>query len=936
MLAQQSLGASVCLRCRLVLARRRVGTHSLPSTFPARSFSATIRDRDAFDRAEKLPFIRKVDTTTTRKGRNASDQDAPDHNGSDQNRERVRGRKGKRVKETSAPLQKLRLGTQSEVLILRDVLDNTPNATQIEEEEVEKLSQEKRREIYDGLRKAIERERAVSGQEEVNEQIEMLRPSVYDRSMTREQMNKIKKALKLAFNIPQLRRYAAIVQGSVKLDAFDTSGDAIHLKTQIKKSGWRQGLTKITERLPEMEEVLPVLEKSTKAQLLDRIIRHVWDVSIVEEQEAVGEMELQIEPWQLRLLSERRDKQSRLDMIGSRCVATLDVYGPDSVVRIIGNRESADRAATEVEASIENMDQFSVSLKPFASMVESLEDLFTPRQIEIVSRLSGTIISNMGDALLIQSLDKSISKDAQRMLLAMLDLPSRAEGTVLAKDEGEGVLQVVTGTALPFRQRDKGYGRLAFPVARELISENKQDEHDEQDEAFMKRITSSIMKWNGPRRPEREEGLQEFEEPEVEEDTVKSAWSDSSITEIFAEYGNILHPPVEMGSSLSSVPVSSLVSDTDREPRTFLHTLPGFSPLLKEISTYARASKNSFDAQARIPHGLLFRFIPSPWQAEDISVVKDLPVADMRIVVDQNGNPKFQGLSLTLKERTTEVLLPSKAVDVRFERRESLWRESTFADKAIRSYLYTIKMGQGTDRKIRALPFLKLSIPAWTVNNPEKWSEKFLMRQTPRGEEFRVNYLLYGIEHRQIIRFDQPNDEYRVTYSSVEAGKVRGRRGELRLRFKTPEQTPTTDDLTAELEERVQRLVEKGLAMANTIDDAANNRLTSVPVIRRYTPANQMYDGVKRITGAELEASREGVESEGVDGVEGVDDLDAQEVDAQDAQDVPQVEEDVEVMEAQDVNAMGNAQDMVEIPDEVEDASEVQDALSDLEQKGKD
>lgn len=227
----------------------------------------------------------------------------------------TRGRKGKKVQETSAPLKRLYLGEESEVLILRDVIpplrevrkdkDDAP----ADGEEVSAQTQ-RRREIRAALEASIAGNQAFPGQEEVNEQIDKMVPESlegknYRPFITRKDLKELRKALKDGYNVSQLRRYADVAEGLKKLKEM-TKEERVKGRV-LWKSAWKQGITplseRLSERLPEVEAAVVPVKELPKMKVVDRIVREIWEVGVIEESEAVGEIEVKLEKWQLALIS---------------------------------------------------------------------------------------------------------------------------------------------------------------------------------------------------------------------------------------------------------------------------------------------------------------------------------------------------------------------------------------------------------------------------------------------------------------------------------------------------------------------------------------------------------------------------------------------------------------------------------------------------------
>ncbi|GME24021.1 hypothetical protein GTA08_BOTSDO03565 [Neofusicoccum parvum] len=198
------------------------------------------------------------------------------------------------------------LGVGSEVLILRDVIEPETNQEVEDNDPADDTDAAKRRrEIREALEASIAKQQAVSNQEEVNEQINKLRPvspdgPFYPAFVTRQDSKALRKALKDGYNVAQLRRYASVEEGFQQLRELKREEKAEG--GLLWKSAWQEGTSPMEQRLPEAETTVVPVEKLTKVNLVDRIVRDIWDVNVIEDNEALGEIEVKLEPWQLDLL----------------------------------------------------------------------------------------------------------------------------------------------------------------------------------------------------------------------------------------------------------------------------------------------------------------------------------------------------------------------------------------------------------------------------------------------------------------------------------------------------------------------------------------------------------------------------------------------------------------------------------------------------------
>jgi hypothetical protein len=226
---------------------------------------------------------------------------------------RLKKRKGKVIRETSANLGVKRLGDDADILVLREIAKPTQEETTQEPETIEPSEPTQIPDIVASLQ---EEGKAVTP-EEIYEQIETLRPKNdgglnephYVKQTT---FTKLRKTLINGFTQQQLIAFYSVAknirqekvnQGVINsIKRKQEPGDQEH---SVERSEWQPGTTSITQRLPGVDRHVKIMRyrKNVSKQLLvDRILRDVWNLVLLEEIESPGELELSLQPWQLTLL----------------------------------------------------------------------------------------------------------------------------------------------------------------------------------------------------------------------------------------------------------------------------------------------------------------------------------------------------------------------------------------------------------------------------------------------------------------------------------------------------------------------------------------------------------------------------------------------------------------------------------------------------------
>jgi hypothetical protein len=209
-------------------------------------------------------------------------------------------RKGKLVRHTKAKLGMKRMDEEADILVLNEA-STSEKAEPKEPEPLEPIS------VPDIL-SSLQQDSAPATQEDVEKQLESLRPVRGSPNephyVTTADFVKLVAALTRGFTTTQLSHYYSSAK-SIKQDTLYKVVKATVKAT--KRSEWHPTTTSIEKRLPGVETMMksPAKKKARgirKATLVDKILRDVWQLEILEELEAPGELELRLKDWELKLL----------------------------------------------------------------------------------------------------------------------------------------------------------------------------------------------------------------------------------------------------------------------------------------------------------------------------------------------------------------------------------------------------------------------------------------------------------------------------------------------------------------------------------------------------------------------------------------------------------------------------------------------------------
>ena len=292
MLAPRAPSAFVCLRCELRRAGPRFAAFPLPT--PRARFSASTR-RGNDDAADELEALSRAPLSGLRITKEV------------QPLNRLRKQKGKVIRETSASLGGLKqLGSDADILVLKEVGDAVPEEPAAEPEAVEPVQ-------VPDIMASLQQE-GHSTPEEIREQINGLRPNTHidpnePHYITQTEFIKLVKLLMRGFTQFQLAAYYSLAKNiqkeNVNMDVVkDLRAEKFTAKHSLDRTQWQPGISAIHKRLPGVDFKHPKAKSAwvSKRLLVDRILRNVWHLVLMEEIESPGELELMLKPWQVALL----------------------------------------------------------------------------------------------------------------------------------------------------------------------------------------------------------------------------------------------------------------------------------------------------------------------------------------------------------------------------------------------------------------------------------------------------------------------------------------------------------------------------------------------------------------------------------------------------------------------------------------------------------
>ncbi|KAF2020615.1 hypothetical protein BU24DRAFT_416283 [Aaosphaeria arxii CBS 175.79] len=818
--ASRLSNAFVCIRCELNLARPRVS----PFSRPAHSrLSSSVRPRDAFDDAFAQPAkpaepeapVETTEAETPRRREKLSERPLG----------KVRRRKGKTIRERTAQLDGIKaLGKDARILVLREVEDKSRKADTQESNAAPDDGIVENSTDASKIMDALKAESIRVGQEDVNLQLEKLRPRTHSdpdepHYVTLATFKELNKTLKKSFTVKQLSKYYSVMkgvqEGSVKKEVLRELKlvEDRRLNT-LERTEWYPGTTSIKRRLPGRLAAAkgPQPRPIAKPLLIDQILRTIWNVVLLEEIEAPGEMELTLKPWQLSLLN--IGEHSALDRIRNTRKAKVEIFSPHNVLRITADKSSAEYTTSDIEEVLSQVQSHKFDLSAYQWLLDEhatmanrkggMSDLVSQEALEQISSLSGTVLRVIhDDAIVIRGMRSESIQEAVRLLVNMLPLKETYDytlhtGHVNSKQVQQQLFPPMFNDSLDYRFRGSQMARYVYPV--EAVSRRDHDNvhvgpstakesgiepttvrppEDVSHSAVLKSLQSYVQQVPAIHRSEFKDIVSDGE----------ATWAPVAETKISARYGQALFPN------------RSNIEDTD----TMLASKSTFTNVVPSISTILSES----DSAQPNPPILDYMFIPSPLQTNRLEDNQSYPRLHLRFRI--LGQPQLSSVNIIFNKICHDVLLPDQATDIRFDSYQRLRLRSPLKDPNIRDFAEIVTANISSGTRLTAPESLTLNIPNWVI--PGQSRSDATSRQ--------VEYMFSGIQHRQSLSLQYQG--LPMGYSTSEGNKLSQNNGELSLSFyhfhpTTAQGTTVTNDAS----EQVQKFLNTAFAVSERITRAAN------------------------------------------------------------------------------------------------------------------
>ncbi|KZF22173.1 hypothetical protein L228DRAFT_261382 [Xylona heveae TC161] len=720
----------------------------------------------------------------------------------------VRRHRGGSVREASAPLEIDSLGKPSEVIIFRDAKLGPRRKRPFSVESDEKYLS------GTDLLDSIEAERGLVGEDGVRRNIERNRPPTSSRLIPKTTFNEILKSLQDGFTSSQLLQYINLFPPPLD----ETQSEGVRDKEKPEKK--EEARTKILEMSNWTLGERPFLsypfdiptasdDSKTKAALATRILRKLWKVEIREEIESIGELYLRLQSSDLAmLLGERR---GYLKKFAERRNAKIDVSRSGGLLRVTADKENSLLVARDIETTLKRVRQMELDLTPLQSVLKKDEPLgyhtFSELTKKMVSEITGTLIEDVPGT---QKLDiyyfdsnANDADDARRLLLSSVQSDLNCQQQLLWHGKHERLRGILVPEPphvnLPWNDRQKVWSRWSYATTKEEPAAETQDAQTRPpgEDLIPETIVSKLEKTHasapipiGSQTPENadikfDDTLTEsFEQSKTGQNATQqensfsiARWESQITRETFALIGKIIH---ETPRLIDPQPCpAEKISETGSARRPLSGSFLATQNLLQELNVGIPLTAEF----------IKIRLIPSPWSERGGNLFQNIPSIEIVLSIPvTTEQPQVQSIRAIIGERVSDLLLPQRPGDARFITRSYVELANPGTDKQFQRFLNESSLNIRGKERLRTPSALTVSLPNWLIQdtNSEKRSEPASTQQTE------VDYLFGGLDYRESIHF--PFEGWNASYTSIEAGKFGGRRGELRLSMEKSSDIPSVTD----------------------------------------------------------------------------------------------------------------------------------------------
>ncbi|KAI6808023.1 hypothetical protein KC332_g3821 [Hortaea werneckii] len=738
---------------------------------------------------------------------------------------RIIGKPGRRQRQTSGQLATDSLGKPSEVILMQDVPDQTKRSAGADASHASGIEAG----VANSPLSPQEIEAVITGktvvpeQEEVNASIEELRPQ--GQILEDREFDGLKCRLVDSYNLRQLAQYFV---GTIKTDSSDQQQakqkSKAERRTLVQATPWSPGKRPLEERAGRIS-----IDKneigSSKAKLANQIMRTGWSLTTFEEEQRIGELELLVKPWQVKLLFDvkvdsKPALESFIDAKLMRLTSDIRPYRPDNIVRITARRRDAEEIARQLQDKLTQIRPLGMNLVGFQKLLgtwgwpKDAIDIFRHEDIEFIADRTSTVIERpSATSVVIFSMPNrpEASAHARRLLLSLLDLPSPKVTTeadlgdaVTGKDQTSQELSSHSGDVqklallpfspsnLPRRYQSIDLYRTVVPVAKEDQSRSLNAPQNRPEES---KYSGALSLSKIDRIVESLSGVQNFSgaQKQLREDS-GSAWFHTLSNKAVAwsaKFPTILR--ASRGAFFNSSNASKRLALPALHSGNRLSIMTSQVPGLSQLLSYFEPASNRRAAHGQeLSHAtdinlsrpfLRATFMPSPFAKSGIRALKVLPRIEITYRLGSGSRLQLSDVKAVLEKQGLQVSCPTEAVDLDFTRsnsihmnmRDRLGKPSELIGSFTQHLQKSIDTGSGV---LDAPSELELPLPRWLMQkfNPRKFNpglRKSEAKAAAATGDIAFPYLLERMKHIQSSDFTVADSDSRLL-EKIEDPDVKG------------------------------------------------------------------------------------------------------------------------------------------------------------------
>ncbi|KAH0542875.1 hypothetical protein FGG08_002735 [Glutinoglossum americanum] len=724
---------------------------------------------------------------------------------------KLRGLDGFLARTSVANLETGALGEPAQVIILRDaLLEDVPwspiigthtNDVIQDFKSIQETSPGTENITVTELLARAEEERGLISREDVNKNIETLRLQ-HATVLSQEDFSKLVDGLSRGFTTAQLADYMKDFKAGQPPNGSEQERKG---PADSEITGWTP---KSKPRGEKGAVSATVQSVSLKQKYAINILKNCWGIQTQEGYESVGHIELCLGYQVLSLLlreSKSFERNPLMQSLSETYNCQVGVSRSRGIVRITGRKCDAQNLVLALNKTARSIACEEFNMTPFLRGDIDGVDMIEKHIIEAISQTTGTEIKP-GECrnkfnIYFWSWNTVNLEKARRLLLARLELPDRAKSAVFADTESvKGRLafcRTEPGVELPLNERSTQWSRWRSRSTKKdgnSVGGGKRSTNTNQNSGAKsgKSVVAQIQAFLQPEEPGGANNHPDGEvmkggataiidyESTLDQVNLSNTGAQNShnnredvhqrppVTNLVSSVSVRLGQTLHNTSGLSPVrpgQVKELLSNnTDKRFLTGLPGLPNLLHIMKPLETESRQY-------------LATRLIPSPWMPSGLESITKFPPVEILMQVNENtGESQPPVVQAVVEENIADLMLPNRQADLRFSKRTTALLLETLLDEKIKGFVKSGQLRADGIQTPGALPSVELLIPKKLISGDSTLETGEFINGG--GEGFTVvQYVLAGADIQQTVQFEY--NGWKVRYSGIDSGKIRGRRVEL-------------------------------------------------------------------------------------------------------------------------------------------------------------